>query len=269
MKVLVVGGSRNIGYFVSQRLLKKGATVTFLLRNKACFDNDQTIQPYIASGQARIVPGDALKEEDHQRAWDVAAEGEGEGVDTVIFTVGGLPKFSLTKGAIIEPPDLCTRCILNLLATFPKPGSGVPPPRLLLVSTMGLGPAAHDALPLAMKPLYSYLLRSPHADKLCMERAIAHVGGLTWSSEDIGEPSAEILPLGWDSRVGPEGWLKSFIVVRPAMLTDGKAKGAYRASGAEIPGAYYISRKDVAHFIVEQALSDWQKWEGKHVRITY
>ena len=45
-------------------LTEKGATVTFLLRKRSCFDADESIRPYIASGKARLVQGDALKEED-------------------------------------------------------------------------------------------------------------------------------------------------------------------------------------------------------------
>ena len=106
MKVLIIGGSRNIGYHSGQRLLgtsstfplltfthsdsylaASGATVTFLLRNPSCFDSDTTIKPYIDSGKVRISKGDALVEADVQKAWEVAAEGE-EPLDAVLFTVG-------------------------------------------------------------------------------------------------------------------------------------------------------------------------------------
>ena len=61
----------------TSRSIDSGATVTFLVRNLSSFDNDETIQPYIASGKARLVKGDALKEEDVRNAWRAAAEGEG------------------------------------------------------------------------------------------------------------------------------------------------------------------------------------------------
>ncbi|KAI5117118.1 hypothetical protein M0805_003670 [Coniferiporia weirii] len=274
MNVLSIGGSRNIGYFAAQRLLKKGATVTFLLRNPSCFDTDETIKPYIASGKARIVSGDALKEEDNRRAWELASEGGDSGVDVVLFTVGGLPKLSITKGIVLDPKDICTRSMLNLLATFPRGSSAQKQPRLICISSTGLGRTAHAALPLLLKPMYGYLLDGPHKDKLGMERAVSRAAGWTWPAAD-GEPDTKILPPGWETRVGKEGWLTHAVVVRPALLTDGACVGdkrssaGYRASEVEMRSAYTVSRQDVAHFIVEQALADWSRWEGKCVRVAY
>jgi hypothetical protein len=56
------------------------------------FDNDQVIQPFVKSGKARLVKGDALVRDDCKKAWDEAAKGEpeGEGVDLLIFSVGRL-----------------------------------------------------------------------------------------------------------------------------------------------------------------------------------
>ena len=61
--------------------------MTFLLRNKSCFDTDESIKSHVASGKARLVQGDALNEEDVRRAWAVASEGDGP-LDLVLFTVG-------------------------------------------------------------------------------------------------------------------------------------------------------------------------------------
>lgn len=267
MKVLVIGGSRNIGYYAAQRLLAAGETVTFLLRNKSSFDNDESIKPYIASGKARIVVGDALKEDDVRRSWEAANEGEGGSVDMCLFTVGGTPKFNMTKGFVIDPPDLCTRAMLNVLATMPRTG---PQPKLILISSTGLSKASHAQLPLPLKLMYGYLLRVPHADKLGMERAVAHVAGWTWEDE---EPKPEIMPEGWSARLPEVGFATEVLVVRPALLTDGKCKadegGKYRAEEREVPSGYSVSRRDVAHFIVESGLKDWAKWKGKCVRMAY
>ncbi|KAF8834785.1 hypothetical protein BDN67DRAFT_1006022 [Paxillus ammoniavirescens] len=87
-KVLVIGGSRNIGYLSSIRLLDSGATVTFLLRKVEVFDGNETIQKYVEQGKARLVQGDALIKDDVQRAWDEAAKGDDKPVDLLLFTVG-------------------------------------------------------------------------------------------------------------------------------------------------------------------------------------
>lgn len=64
--------------------------MTFLLRSPSIFDNDEQIQPYIRSGTARIVKGDALKVEDVKRGWESALEAKGGAVDLVLFTLGTL-----------------------------------------------------------------------------------------------------------------------------------------------------------------------------------
>jgi hypothetical protein len=102
--VLVLGGSRNIGYHAALRLLggflssryglllmpiimvAAGATVTFLLRSTSVFDNDEVVQGYIKSGTARLIKGDGLIKDDVKRAWEES--GRDRPVDTVVFTVG-------------------------------------------------------------------------------------------------------------------------------------------------------------------------------------
>ena len=96
MKVLAIGASRNIGYHASIRFLERGDTVTFLLRSTDAFEKDPAMAPHIASGKARLVQGDAMKEEDVKRAWASACPAtsgsspsdEGQ-VDLLLITIGG------------------------------------------------------------------------------------------------------------------------------------------------------------------------------------
>jgi NAD(P)-dependent dehydrogenase (short-subunit alcohol dehydrogenase family) len=87
MKFLLIGASRNIGYYAALRLLSQGHTCIFLLRNPSTFDNDNTIQEYVKSGIAKLVKGDATVEEQVRNVWRVALE-DGKGVDTILFTLG-------------------------------------------------------------------------------------------------------------------------------------------------------------------------------------
>lgn len=64
----------------------QGATVTFLLRSPAVFDNDEAIKKYITEGKAHLVKGDALVRADVQAAWGRAAQDKK--VDVCIFTLG-------------------------------------------------------------------------------------------------------------------------------------------------------------------------------------
>ncbi len=66
----------------------KGASVTFLLRSPSGLQADDAIKPYIQSGKARLVKGDAMNFEDVSKGWEEAlAAGDGT-VDLAIFTVG-------------------------------------------------------------------------------------------------------------------------------------------------------------------------------------
>jgi hypothetical protein len=187
---------------------------------------------------------------------------------------------SLSKGAVLDNPNICTLAILNVLCTIP---SNYPAPRILAISSIGITPDSHSHLPFALKPLYSYLLSEPHADKLAMERILNHVTeGRTWDSVKDGEPSSKMLPSNWKSTEGlpAEGSLKSVIVLRPSMFTDGKSqaekyeengrkgKEPYRVSTEEISG-YTISRRDVAHFIVALVTKRWNEFDNKIVNISY
>ena len=159
--------------------------------------------------------------------------------------------------------------MINVLKTYNSHPE--PRPKLVFISSTGLSRTSHDALPILLKPLYAYALRAPHADKLGMERAAAYAAGWKWEDE---EPKAEIIGENWKEGLGEGGWLKDVCVVRPALLTDGACKAdtrqkSYRAEETELSGGYTISRRDVAHFVVEKCLKEWDAWKGKCVRLAY
>lgn len=65
------------------------------------------------------------------------------------------------------------------------------------------------------------------------------------------------------------------MIIRPALLTDGECRGdvggsgAYRVKESDMESIWTVSRRDVAHFIVEGVVKHWQEWEGRCVRIAY
>jgi hypothetical protein len=267
------------------RLLGHGATVTFLLRSVSVFDNDEIIKSYVSSGKARLVQGDALIAEDVANAWAKAAEGENtSGVDFVLFTVGGTGTISLRKGAIIDPPNLCTQCALNVLCTMPTFQTQ---PKFIFISSIGTSKASHANLPVLLKPFYSWMLANPHADKLGSERVVHYCAGKEWVDP---EPSAELMNAGeteWQAREGlpGQGELKDWVIVRPALFTDGECKAddegkkkgkkstaskpPYKVVDGDAGAGYTISRRDVAHFLVEGVIMNWDTWQGKIVGISY
>jgi len=272
MNILVVGGSRNIGYYSALRFLEAGHIVTFLLRNASVFDKDAKIQAFVTSGKAHLVKGDALVQGDVKRAWETSiSQVETGSVDLVLFTVGGEPNFNLLKGFVISPPDLSTRCLLNVITTLPQPT-----PRIIAITSIGTSRSSHAALPLPLKPVYSTLLAAAHRDKIGMERLMAHCAGWEWDPKENGKVPHDILRESWKSTEGlpTQGTVKDILVIRPSVFTDGeclaeKSDGKkYRVSEAELTG-YSISRKDVAHFVVDAALNRWTEFAHKRVNISY
>ena len=147
-----------------------------------------------------------------------------------------------------------------------------------MVTSNGITAASHASLPFALRPLYAYLVASPHLDKLGAERVLARSAGLPWAEEDVVEKA--VLPDGWEGTEGlPDvGDLKKVVIVRPALLTDGDCradsakdgKAPYRVQiDGNLKNAYRVSRKDIAHFIVDDAIPHWEKYEGKGVCVSY
>ncbi len=110
-----------------------------------------------------------------------------------------------------------------------------------------------------------------------MEKVLAYCAGLPW--DDTDGPPAGILPEDWQSGLPPPGSLKDVVIVRGALFTDGDAQGdksaqerknqpPYKVQGENGSG-YTISRKDVAHFIVEGVAANWDEYKGKVVTVSY
>ena len=181
---------------------------------------------------------------------------------------GGTPQFKLTKGFVISPPNLVTQALLNCLETLPTPT-----PKIITISSTGLTRASHQKLPLPLKPFYGYLLQVPHKDKCGAEEVLAHCAGWPWDKRDSAGPA--ILGDEWERRVPGQNQLKSVVVIRPALLTDGNCRanqsgeGAYRVKEGDLEGGWTVSRQDVAHFLVEGVIKHWDKWEGKFASIAY
>ena len=262
--------------------LARGDTVTFLLRNPTRLEEDSALKPYIQSGHAVFVQGDATSQEDVRKAWGVAS-GKAP-VDFVLFTIGegsvfmsqtnlrfGIHfsgaqdgKFHPLKGFILNPPNLCTISVLNVLRAIAPTDLR---PRLAVLAAAGVTTASHRALPLLLKPIYSYLLPGAFADKRGMETIIHHAIGKEYKPDQT--PGSDILPDGWKNDLPPAGWLKSSVILRPTMLTDGAMTQKYRVALGDDFTSYTVSRRDVGHFIIEELLPEWSKYEGNVVAIGY
>ncbi|KAM5536342.1 hypothetical protein V8D89_009994 [Ganoderma adspersum] len=91
----------------------------------------------------------------------------------------------------------------------------------------------------------------------------------------------EVLPDGWRDTPGlpKAGEIRQLAIIRPALLSDGpckgdagpkKGKGPYRTlKDGDFGDGYRVSRKDIAHFIVCDALPNWPNWEGSGITVAY
>jgi hypothetical protein len=138
-------------------------------------------------------------------------------------------------------------------------------PRLIAVTSQGITKEGHRQLPLSLRPLYA-MMEVPHVDKNGMEQLAAYCTGKTWNDTDH---TGTLPPDTWKQTLGEdEGWLKSIVVLRPALLNDGEEKGKYRVAET-LKNAYIISRRDVAHFITGRLMEDWSEFEGKAIILGY
>ncbi|KAF5327620.1 hypothetical protein D9619_004639 [Psilocybe cf. subviscida] len=290
LNILVVGGSRHIGYYAALRFLEAKSTVHFLLRNPSVFDGDAAIQKHVRAGGARLHKGDALNEGETRAVWLEASKERP--VDLLLFTVGftGNPKFHLTKGFRIDPANLVTQCILNLLCTMPKGSHTEPiPTKVIMLSTSGVTRASRTRVPIPLKAMYGYLIAHPLADKFATERIIAYCAGwdsdgsskagqtkTKWDGTREGEPSEALTGPKWKERVGlpAPGTLRNAMILRASLLNDGECRAdaagrsAYKVGEGEL-GGYNISRKDVAYCIFETVTKSWEEYGDKQINVTY
>ena len=209
-------------------------------------------------------------------------------------TTGATPdmsSFKLTKGFTINPPNITTKAILNVFCTMPE---SIPRPKFIAATSIGV--TKDSPIPLVYKPLYAYLLREPHVDKLGLERILAHVDGRKW---DDREPRADITTVDgvkWQDRRGlPSSGSLEVVVLRLPLFVEQKHKTThpgtspqpsstdnepdtkkkddeerpkYRVGGSELSGTYTISREEVAHFIAETVVKSWDQFKGKPVTVS-
>ena len=135
---------------------------------------------------------------------------------------------------------------------FSKPDyRHAPKPLLIAISTTGL--TAKRDVPLAMMPLYHWMLATPHEDKKIMEKLIEEAKA--------------------------EGSIGDFVIVRASLLTNGKREGLAKTrvgwEGGEADGkgpavGYTISREDVGGFIFDEVVNNQTpKFHGKKLTVTY
>ncbi|KAJ3008181.1 hypothetical protein HKX48_008723 [Thoreauomyces humboldtii] len=259
MHILQFGASCGVGLATAKLLVKDGHDVTAFLRRP-----DELVDGPVMTK----IKGDAMDEQSVMDAFNHV----GEKLDLVVFSIGAKPTtkqvFQLLLHTNTEPICVTQRGIQNVLSALHAHQVAYGrQPRLIVVSSRGLGEAAHARLSCGMKPVYSWLLDQPHKDKEMLEFLIYRAAGLTHADAGIQERGvAKDIKIKGNPTAG---WLHDWIVVQPAFFAmNDDAKGGYR-TGEELDGGSFISRGDLAVFIAEECVPKESTWKNKSVEVVY
>lgn len=184
-------------------------------------------------------------------------------VDIIISGIGGTPVFTPNPlRPSLDDPTICQDAIATVLSALRAKaaaggGGRGTKPFLAALSTTGISAQKRD-VPLAMIPMYHWLLAVPHKDKKEMETLI---------QAEVAKPA--------DQRV-----IQDFLTVRPSFLTNGERRGTDKlrvgkedAAEAKPVVGYTISREDVGGWLFDEVVNGGSKrrdrWTGKKITITY
>ncbi|KAJ5219978.1 hypothetical protein N7468_009182 [Penicillium chermesinum] len=218
--IAFLGASSGVGLSALKHCIATGHKCIALARMPSKFEE---MFPAGSQPNLKIVKGNAHDIDTVSQC--ITADDSGtQLVDIVITTIGSRPTAKLT----LEDPDVCEKGSASLVTAIKKLRSEglAGNPYIIACSTTGMSKHGRD-FPLALYPVYAWLLKAPHADKEVMERNFME-SGLPWT------------------------------FVRPALLTSGATTKMVRV-GVEDPKngfeskeiGYFISREDTGKWIVD------------------
>lgn len=266
MHIFALGASRATGYYAALGYLERGYTVTILLRSPLVLQQDPAFKQYLDKGTARLTKGDAMIEDEVVSAWKEAVNHAP--VDVVLFSLGPTARFNLFKGFVIDKPNISSLSFLHTMHAVAQTSVALsaPPPRLAVVSAKSVTPGALALNPAPVRIIAGWLLRQLNLDKRGMEAIACH--GLGKEYEKGMTPGEPILPTGWRDSLPAAGWAPRSVIIRPPQLTDGPAKGKYRADVKDFLVSK-ISRRDLGNFLAGDLLDRWEVYEGEIVTVGY
>ena len=244
-KTLAIFGIGGCCKTVLYQALAAGYTVNVFTRTPSKLSDISAQYPKslnVIKGEISSIP--AIKQ---------ALVSDGRVVDMVLSGIGMAMKMK-GLGFTSEQPTICedtARNILTALDELDKDNSmEMMPrgPRLVLISTTGISNKGRD-IPIAVMPLYHWMLKIPHKDKLQMEKLVI------------------------ESQ-------RKWVIIRPSWLLDGKPKGVdFVRVGFECPAKEQINKEAVGYAIDREDVGSWifkecfeasgEHWDGKIVTLTY
>ena len=163
---------------------------------------------------------------------------------------------------ILTDPTICEDGMAAMFAAIDqladrgvKVGQKGEKPLLIAISSTG-SDNLWDSVPWVYIPFYAWLLHSPHVDKLNMEKLV---------KADDGRH------------------IRSFVIVRPSILTDGAERGIEKIRTGWVWGGgdkagreketgyaigYTVGKKDLGMWVYKKIIVDGG-WEGRCVSLCY
>jgi len=235
--IAFLGASAGVGLSALKHSLAAGNQCVALCRHPSKLTS---IFPQNTTPNLKIIEGNAKD----ITSVSQCLRHDGRLVDEIIFTIGGIltfPKLTL------DEPGVCANGMSTVLEAIAQLRAGgiSGRPSIVACSSTGISDFGRD-VPLAMVPLYYFVLKAPGEDKKAMEKKL--------------EESTE-----------------EYTVVRMSALTGGETKKVIRV-GLEDPKkgreegviGYTISREDAGRWIVENLVLERDaKYLRKIATITY
>ena len=284
--VLFLGASRGVAFYTYKTLaeLRPDLDFVLVLRNPDVFKKSEE---YKSLSQKTIdrtlfIKGDATDSDSLKKALNELTSP----LDTLVTSIGGVPVTGLAeipkilyRGFSINPPNLCTQGITATIPLFQEIYESITSPdgkkpRLVAVTSQGIGAKAHKFLPWYLKIVFSFI-KLPHSDKAAMELSLKQC--LTSIPEDSLFPEESDISKGSPCKVEIKNQKKfldpnNLAIIRPSLLTNGELKGKYRV-GQEgtIRNAGWISRRDAGSFVGRMiaGVDGEDKWWGHQVVVAY
>ena len=236
--VAFFGASAGIGLAALKRTLAAGHQCIALCRTPSKFT---AIFPPDSTPNLKLVKGNA---HDLESVSECLQGSDGKLVDTVVTTIGGAFIYSKMT---IDDPEVCRKgaaTLLEALSDLRRQGL-TGNPHIIVGSTTGISRFGRD-IPILMIPLYHFMLRVPHKDKVIMEDRFVE------SQEN-------------------------YTIIRASLLTNGESDKAIRV-GIEDPKTgresaaigYTISREDTGKWVAANLIlrSD-ARYSKKIATVTY
>ncbi|XDG00511.1 hypothetical protein ABKA04_000126 [Annulohypoxylon sp. FPYF3050] len=250
--IAFLGASGGVGLAALTRAMAAGHTCIALCRTPSKltdrFPAAQHPNLKVVQGNAHDV--DAVAQCLFPTSASTSASPATKPVDMVMSSIGG--QFQFAK-MTIDDPHVCENGMKTLLAAIdkvrrdhasvPELSEGQWHPRIVVVSTCGISKAGRD-FPLATLPIYKFMLKVPHVDKLAMESLLT-------------------------GNAGEKGF--TYSIVRPSLLTDPAVPDRKIRVGVDDkpPVGYGISRDDTGRWIFENLLDAEGAYENRVVTITW